>query len=242
MRRKFSSILAVILFFAFSFCGCTKKEDIHLGNVLIFGDSYSTFTDYIPEGYHSWYSKTASYTDVNHVKETWWHQLIERTHSSLLLNCSYSGSTICHTGYDGADVANISFVGRMTALFAQTEFQKEKVDTVIIYGGLNDYWAHAPLGELMYENFTTQDLYSVYPAFTYLLSTLKSNLPNARILVIIEEYLGQEMQDTFALACQQLSVEYIKPQNISKKNSHPDLKGMDEITNQIIEYLKTNSI
>lgn len=242
MQRKFLSIITAILFFVCSFFGCTKKEDIHLGNVLIFGDSYSTFTDYIPDGYHSWYSKTASYTDVNNVKETWWYQLVNRTHSSLLLNSSYSGSTICHTGYDGADVSNISFVGRMTALLAQTDFQREKVDTVIIYGGLNDYWANAPLGSLKYENFTTEDLYSVYPAFTYLLSNLKSNLPNARILVIIEEFLGQEMKETFATACKHLSIEYIQPQNISKQHSHPDLAGMDQITDQIIEYLKINSI
>ena len=242
MRRKFSWVITVILFVICSLFGCTKKEDIHLGNVLIFGDSYSTFTNYIPDGYKSWYSRTAGYTDVNNVKETWWHQLVNRTHSTLMLNSSYSGSTICHTGYDGADFSDISFVGRMTALFSQTEFQKEKVDTVIIYGGLNDYWANAPLGELIYENFTPQDLYSVYPAFTYLLSNLKSNLPNARIIVIIEELLGQEMKENFALACQQLSVEYIQPQNISKTNSHPDLVGMDQLTNQIIEYLKTKSI
>lgn len=242
MRRKFFSIIAAIIFFACSFFGCTKKEDIHLGNVLIFGDSYSTFADYIPDGYKSWYSKTASYTDVNNVKETWWHQLIEQTHSSLLLNSSYSGSTICHTGYDGADVSNISFVGRMTALFAQTDFQKEKVDTVIIYGGLNDYWAHAPLGELMYEHFTTEDLYSVYPAFAYLLSNTKRNLPNARIIVIIEESLGLKIKENFAIICEQLAVEHIEPKNISKKQSHPDLAGMDQITDQILTYLKTNSI
>lgn len=249
MRRKFALIITTILFLTACFVGCTKKgevnppkEDIQLGNVLIFGDSYSTFTNHIPDGYKSWYAPTASYTDVNDVKETWWRQLVDRTYSSLLLNSSYSGSTICHTGYDGADVADTSFVGRMTALFAQADFEKEGVNTVIIYGGLNDYWANAPFGELKYEDFTAEDLYSVYPAFTYLLSTIKHDLPSARILVIIEELLGQEMKENFALACEQLSVEYILPQNISKRNSHPDLRGMDQLTDQIIAYLKANSI
>lgn len=240
MRKKFLSIITVFFLTICAFGGCTKKEDIHLGNVLIFGDSYSTFTEYIPEGYPSWYSKTATYTNVNKAKETWWHQLIDRTHSRLLLNSSYSGSTICHTGYDGEDVSESSFVGRMTALFEQTDFQKEEVNTVIVYGGLNDYWAHAPFGELIYDDFTSEDLYCVYPAFTYLLTNLKSNLPNARILVIIEELLGQEMKESFAVACEHLSVEYVQPENISRKNSHPDLTGMDQLTEQILEYLKSN--
>ena len=242
MQKKFLSLILVILSLVCSFAGCTKKEDIHLGNVLIFGDSYSTFADYIPDGYFTWYSKTADYTDVNSAKQTWWHQLIDRTYSSLLLNSSYSGSTICHTGYDGVDVCETSFVGRMIKLFAKEDFNKEQVNTVFIYGGLNDYWANAPYGEIKYENITPEDLYSIYPAFSYLLSNLKANLPNARIIVIIEEYLGQEMQDNFALICDHLSIEYIKPQNISKENSHPDLLGMDQLTEQIIDYLKTNSI
>ena len=242
MHKKLLSLLCALLLLICCITGCVKKEDIHLGNVVIFGDSYSTFTEYIPDGYSSWYSKTASYTDVNSAKQTWWHQLIDRTYSQLLLNSSYSGSTICHTGYDGADVCEISFVGRMTKLFNQQDFNKGQVNTVFVYGGLNDYWANAPYGEIKYENITPEDLYSIYPAFIYLLSNLKATLPNARIIVIIEEYLGQEMKDNFALICEHLAIEYIKPQNISKKNSHPDLLGMDELTNQIIDYIKTNSI
>ncbi len=238
MRKTLSLLLATVAIITSCFMGCLKKENIRLGNVLIFGDSYSTFADYIPEGYASWYFEDVDYTNVNSAKQTWWHQLIDRTYSQLLLNSSYSGSTICHTGYNGDDYSQISFVARMENLFAQKDFNCQAVDTVFIYGGLNDYWAGSPLGEIKYENFIKNDLYSVYPAFSYLVSSLKTNLPNARIIVIIEEYLSEDMKDSFALISKNLSVEYVKPQNISKENSHPDLLGMDQLTNQIIEYLK----
>ena len=66
------------------------------GNVVIFGDSYSTFSGYVPDGYICYYGSELCKTDVTIVEETWWHQLIEETNANLLLNDSWSGSTIKH--------------------------------------------------------------------------------------------------------------------------------------------------
>ena len=247
MKKRFLSVLLAVLFVLFSFSGCTQKdevdssENVTLGNVLIFGDSYSTFEGYIPQGFSTWYTKFPTNTDVSDVKQTWWHQVIKKTNSSLILNSSYSGSTICNTGYNGVDASGISFVGRMTALFANEAFKKENVNTVIVYGGLNDYWANSPRGSVKHENINESDLYYVYPALSYLLSSLKSNLPNARIIFIIEELIGQEMKNTFESICKYFSIEYIKPQNISKQNGHPDALGMNQLTEQIIAYLNANT-
>lgn len=68
------------------------------GNVLIFGDSYSTFLNYIPEGYAHYYGDSSK-SDLDSVEQTWWYQLITETHSNLVLNDSWSGSTVCNTGY-----------------------------------------------------------------------------------------------------------------------------------------------
>lgn len=239
MRNKFLSIVCAIALLCLAvFGGCTKKEDVHLGNVLIFGDSYSTFEGYIPEGYPTWYQKNVDYTDVNNVKDTWWHQLISRTHAQLMRNCSYSGSTICHTGYHGADASASSFVTRLTALANNEQFDNAKVDTVFIYGGLNDYWANAPLGELIYDNWTQEDLYSLYPALTYLITHAKQYFAQARIIVIIEEYFSDDVKNKYEEASERLSVEAIRVSNVSKQTSHPDKAGMDAITEQIITYLK----
>lgn len=44
-----------------------------LGKVLIFGDGYSTFERFIPEGYKVYYNTNErGGTDVKDVKDTWW--------------------------------------------------------------------------------------------------------------------------------------------------------------------------
>ena len=97
-------------------------------NVLIFGDSYSTFEGYIPKGFAVYYSESGSgETDVRNVKETWWHRLISETNSDLIQNNSWSGSTICYTGYNGDCSETSSFICRLNKLidagfFKENEF------------------------------------------------------------------------------------------------------------------------
>ena len=51
-------------------------------NVLILGDSYSTFNGYIPDGYITYYSENERpETDVRRVEETWWHSLLSEKSS-----------------------------------------------------------------------------------------------------------------------------------------------------------------
>ena len=40
-------------------------------NILIFGDSYSTFKEYIPNGYAVYYPNL----DIQKVEQTWWNQV-----------------------------------------------------------------------------------------------------------------------------------------------------------------------
>ena len=72
-----------------------------LGNVMIFGDSYSTYAGYIPKGYAVYYSgHRENPPDVFDVNNTWWGRLLQATDSSLVENNSWSGSTIGYTGYN----------------------------------------------------------------------------------------------------------------------------------------------
>ena len=80
-----------------------------LGNIMIFGDSYSTYEGYIPEGYAKYYSgHRTGEPDVFDVKNTWWGRLIDATDANLLQNNSWSGSTIGYTGYDNRDCSKDS--------------------------------------------------------------------------------------------------------------------------------------
>ena len=149
---------------------------IKLGNVLLLGDSYTTFKGYIPNGYAVYYSDSEkSETDVLTVEETWWHQVLSKTESNLVENNSWSGATICNTGYNGADFTDRSFITRLDNFINDGFFEKNKIDTVLVLGATNDSWSNAPIGDaLKYEGWTKEDLYSFLPAMGYLATRLAS--------------------------------------------------------------------
>ena len=92
-------------------------------NVLIFGDSYSTFEGYIPQGYDVYYTKNGD-NDVKSVDKTWWYSLITETNSKLVLNDSWSGSTIGYTGYGNSDCSkSSSFIRRLRKLSEEGFFE-----------------------------------------------------------------------------------------------------------------------
>ena len=241
MKQKITVFIVCALLCPTTLCSCgIKKSDVKLGNIMILGDSYSTFEGCIPEGYPSYYSKKSVDFGVTSQKRTWWGRLLQKTDSHLVLNSSYSGSTVCHTGYGGADASAYSFLGRMQALRAQGFFEENSIDTLIIYGGLNDYWAGAPRGEIRYEEFADADAYSVYPAFIMLFTCAREALPNARIIFILEEYLDEEMKASLREICSHLGIETVETQGISKSSGHPDKQGMAQIADRIISYLEKN--
>ncbi len=212
---------------------------VKLGNVVIFGDSYSTFLGRIPEGYACWYNlDPAKDTDVDAVEQTWWHLLFSATESNLLHNDSWSGSTVCHRGYNGDDVIFNSFVTRFDKLAADGYFAENKVDTLIVFGGTNDNWAYSPVGDLQFENWTTEDLYNALPAFCYLLHRAKEVLPHARILWIINTEFRPEIQNGILDACAHYGVESIVLADIEKQSGHPNQAGMRQIYGQVKTYLE----
>ena len=80
-----------------------------LKSVSILGDSYSTFEGYVqPDTNFVWYLKTppkGRKTDMVSVRNTWWHQFIKENNYRLCVNNSFSGATICHTGYRSEDLS-----------------------------------------------------------------------------------------------------------------------------------------
>lgn len=214
---------------------------IDLGNVLIFGDSYSTFQGYIPKENAYYYGLGHYATDVTLVDETWWHQLLSETNSNLILNDSWSGSTLCHTGYENSDTSNYSsFVFRLNRHISNGFFDKNKIDTVFIFGGTNDSWANSPIGELKYADWDNNELFSFCPAICYMISKLKEVLQNARIVCIINSDLKLEITDGTIAACDHYGAEYVKLCEIDKMGGHPSVKGMQQIKDLILQHLMCN--
>jgi len=205
------------------------------GNVLILGDSYSTFRGYIPAGYGPYYLEDADYTDVHAVTDTWWHRLMTETDSNLVLNNSWSGSTVCYTGYEARDCSETSsFIFRLEQLAQQGFFRDNRIDTVFVFGGTNDSWADAPVGQRMSGGWRKEDLYSVLPAMDYLLARLKALLPQARIICIVNTDLKKEIEEGYLASCRELGIPSLLLRDVDKVNGHPTILGMAQIKDQIL--------
>lgn len=212
---------------------------MNLKNVLIFGDSYSTFKGYIPEGYATYYSeKEKPETDVRAVTETWWYPLMEQTNSNLVMNNSWSGSTIGFTGYNNTDCSgSSSFICRLDKLVESKFFEENEINTVFIFGGTNDSWSNAPLGSPKYSDWERDDLYCVLPAICYFIKRVKETLPDARIICIANTEIKAEIVNCLELASQYFGVESLRLENIDKRSGHPTIKGMAEIREQVLKVL-----
>ena len=261
--KKLSFIVSILLIIAVLLSGCVapadtaqdettlpevttaeattepEPEDDGITNVMIFGDSYSTFEGYIPKTYKSWYTKIGREgTDVKKVEETWWYQLCEQMDYNLVVNDSYSGSTIGYTGYDEADTAKTtSFIYRLENYEKQNFFEENEIDIIFVFGGTNDSWANAPLGEFKTEGITKNDLYNVLPAIPYFIGELKRLEPNAEIVFILNTDLKPEIGDAAKKTAEHYGTKCIELTTFQKRSSHPSVKGMASIASQVRKAL-----
>ena len=207
-------------------------------NTLIIGDSYSTFEGYVPEGYAVYYYKAGRpETDVSEVCQTWWHPLTQDVGLELLHNESYSGSTICYTGYDGEDYKEISFITRLRKLIEEGFFTKNPIDTVLVFGGTNDSWSDAPLGEAKDSNWTDEDLYCVLPAVSCFAELLRSAVPQGEIFFLLNTDLKEEINRAIGEACEKHSFRLITFDKIRKNDDHPTVAGMKDIKERVAQVL-----
>lgn len=205
-------------------------------NVLIMGDSYSTFAGYIPEGYGPYYPENDKWkTDVLDVSQTWWHQVVSAMGANLVRNDSWSGAPICYTGYDNADVSkSSSFIYRLRKLKEDGFFAQNQIHTVFVFGGTNDSWCGASLGQPMESGWKESDLYSVLPAISCYLQELKQTLPEAKIYCLINNNLQSEIEDALKAACGRQGIKSILFDQIDKENDHPTAQGMRDIKDQVL--------
>ena len=204
-----------------------------LGNVLIVGDSYSTFEGHIPEGYAFWYSRDdRGRTDVTRVEETWWYKLISKVDCILVHNESYSGTTVSTT--ERPSMPGTSFIHRTERLIERGFFRDNRIDTVFIFGGTNDSWIDSPIGEVKYEDIDREDIKSVLPAYAYLISLLCKNAPTARIVSVINCDIKDGITEGIEAIAEHFGITAVRLSGISKQNGHPDKKGMTEICEQVL--------
>lgn len=230
MIKRINIILTVLLAFVFADCHAQSSE---VKTFTILGDSYSTFEGYIPEGNACWYFTTPhGENDVTNVEQTWWHIFAKQNGYELLLNDSYSGSTICNTGYDGADYSDRAFITRMFNVTAGNP------DLIIVFGGTNDSWANAPIGEIKYNDWTSSDMYSCLPSCCFMLEHLTAVAKDAQIVFLINSELKEEITEGIIEACKHYGVQSLLLKDIDKIWSHPSVKGMSQISEQLSAFIK----
>lgn len=223
MRRLLFFLLAVTLF-------ADVQAQSKLG-ISILGDSYSTFKGYVlPDSNYVWYpQEKAENNDVQDVRQLWWHQLIREHGYRLCQNNSFSGATICHTGYDREDYSDRSFCTRLRYLGSP--------DVILVFGGTNDSWAKSPIGDFQYGNWQKSDLYNFRPAMAYLLANLQNYYPGTEVYVIINTELSEEVTSSMKTICDHYNVKYIQLVDIEKQWGHPSQKGMKAIADQVAAAL-----
>ncbi|MCM1076935.1 MAG: SGNH/GDSL hydrolase family protein [Bacteroides sp.] len=232
MRKSVIILLAFISLFSI-YAGAVSPK----AGVSILGDSYSTFEGHVtPDTNFVWYFKAPKpeRTDVTDVKETWWQKLIRDKGLRLVVNNSFSGSTVSNRGYRGEDYSDRSFLTRAKELGSP--------DIILIFGGTNDSWAGVEVGEYLDENGRTADgsapdLYTFRPALDIMLSTIKDYYPGTQVYFIVNNGLRPEITESIVTLCGRHEVETIMLENIDKKSNHPSVKGMAEIARQVGERL-----
>ena len=216
------SKLTFLLFFVALTIGAQTR-------MAILGDSYSTYQGYItPATNEPWYlcnNDNPERTNVNDVTLTWWYQLIAQTGYRLEINNSYSGATICFTGYNGDDYQPRSIITRADNLGSP--------DVILVFGGTNASWANSPIGEYKYSGWTNEDLYNYRPAICYLAEYLKNRYQGVKVFFIINTELKPEITDGIKHVCERYGHSFIELHDITKMWGHPDINGMKAICEQV---------
>lgn len=229
IRKSLFFLLFVFLTFASALFAQQK--------VSILGDSYSTFQGYVtPDTNLCWYGVPGEKkeNDVTKVEETWWYRFINEHGLQLERNNSYSGSTVCNTGYEKADYSDRSFITRMDNL--------GNPDILLVFGGTNDSWAGAPIGEYKYEDWTKAELYSFRPAFCRLMDYLTRNYPQTKIYNITNTELSDAVTNSMDEICRHYGVTNIRLHDVDKQWGHPSVQGMKSISEQVALFVISQSL
>ena len=224
--KKTLFLLGASLLLLLSSCG--KDPEPQETRFSVLGDSYSTFEGYVdPETNDVW-----TYYDVigvTEVEQMWWHQVAQSMSWKLDRNNSFSGSLVCNMDY-AHYYGSHSFLRRMEDL--------GNPDMILVFGGTNDIWDEAPMGEFKYEDWTEEELCTFRPALAALFSGLQRLYPEAKIWFMADGALGNDFMESVHTITRHYHVSCIDLHDIHKDWSHPDVQGMADIAAQVVAALQ----
>ena len=145
--------------------------------VSILGDSISTYQGWIPEGYACFYPDPDN--DIQDVSQTWWMQVIQNTGMRLLVNGSWSASTVCGDSRAENSGAGCSS-NRIVELMGNTGTVP---DVILVYMGINDFFHSIDLGSFSGTAAYRTDHYiwDFTEGYELMLQKLQAIYPTSRI-------------------------------------------------------------
>lgn len=240
MKKSTLALVALAILMS----ACTKPNDSKEIHFSILGDSFSAFKGYVyPDSNDAWYSPPPhNNINVTQVEQMWWHKVATEMGWMLDKNNSFSGSLICNFwGYNaGPYYSPHSFIRRMDNL--------GDPDVIFVFGGTNDVWNGAYYGDFVYSDWTEGQLEQYRPALAYLFENLKQLYPKAIIYFMIDtsladfDHTGQLFVESAHTIARHYGIDCIDLHDIHKDWAHPNAEGQNEIAEQVLDYLETESI
>lgn len=197
----------------------------------ILGDSYSTFQGHIPEKYQYYYPLPHNVDDVLRVEDTWWYQLAENMKMKLLVNNSFSGSTVCENVRDGWPASCAFTVRSRECDLAQDSAHTP--DYIFVFGCTNDYWIGRKPGQVQFQDWSSENLQEILPAYCYVLEQLSQRYPHSALVAVINDELDIPLKEGILEACGHYHCIAVDLKNIDKQNGHPTARGMSKIAAQL---------
>ena len=217
----------------------------------VLGDSISTLEHYSVPEYAAFYTHhNCLETGVFIPSDTWWGQVIDTLGGKLMVNDSFSGSTVCfHPKYEiqsyGCGKKRTSNLGKYGC----------SPDVIMILMGINDWGKGIPISSNKEDH-----AYCFLPSYQIMLDQLKQNYPKAEIWCLtlpistcsgypdfcfpycfggihIEKYC-----DAIRICAKQAGARLIDLYNASEPYDtvdgfHPNEQGMQTLANNILHLL-----
>lgn len=147
--------------------------------VSILGDSISTFSGYIPEGYATYYP----HGEVDDVNETWWKQVIDYLGLELLTNASWSGSRV------SGDSQGTATCGCSDARIADLKGPDDEIpDIILCFISTNDWRYGVTLGSFDSHDDIPADgvIDNIADGYALMLYKIRQAYPNSIVYCFTE--------------------------------------------------------
>lgn len=145
--------------------------------VSILGDSISTFQGYVPAGYACFYPDPDN--NITDVAQTWWMQVLNLTGMRLLVNGSFSGSTVCGDSRSENSTAGCSNRRIVDLMGADGTVP----DVILVYMGANDFFHDIELGDFSgtVTHRTDHYIWDFTEGYELMLQKLQAVYPSSQI-------------------------------------------------------------